>query len=271
MIGDRWGVSDEEVARHYPCDDLVPAPVLRAWRGVTVHAPCSDVWPWITQIRLAPYSYDWIDNLGRRSPQELRGLSEPNPGQHFTVAGGRPTGRILSVEPGVQLTGQIMGAVMSYVLVPTGGVTEGHTRLLLKVVGAHSRWITPALSIGDLVMARRQLLNLKRLAERSTTGSDLGKGMSTRSGSRKRNPLRPRPRPSEPGVNVSRRGSPTGNRRRADLSDGTRPIAVRSSVPRQRPQMGPQAGLARSSATADSVITACPTRPAARPALASIT
>jgi hypothetical protein len=47
MIGDRWGVSDEEVARRYPCDALVPAPVLQAWRGVTVHATRSDVWPWV--------------------------------------------------------------------------------------------------------------------------------------------------------------------------------------------------------------------------------
>jgi hypothetical protein len=168
MIGDRWGVRDEEVARHYPCDDLVPAPTWEAWRGVTVHATCRDVWPWITQIRLAPYSYDWIDNLGRRSPQQLRDSAAPAPGQHFTTAGGRPTGRILSVEPGVQLTATIMGAIMSYVLVPIGAPTSGPTRLLLKVAGAHDRWTAPLLSVGDLVMARRQLLNLKRLAERSS-------------------------------------------------------------------------------------------------------
>jgi hypothetical protein len=29
-----------------------------------------------------------------------------------------------------------------------------------------SRWAAPWLSVGDLVMARRQLLNLKQLAER---------------------------------------------------------------------------------------------------------
>lgn len=172
MIGDRWGVSDEDIARHYPCDGLVPAPVWQAWRGVTVHAAPRDVWRWVAQIRLAPYSYDWIDNLGRRSPQELRDLAEPTPGQQFTTAGGRPAGRILSVESGVQLTGQIMGAVLSYVVLPTGGPSDGPTRLLLKVVGAHSRWIAMPLSVGDLVMARRQLLNLKQLAERSTTRSD---------------------------------------------------------------------------------------------------
>lgn len=52
---------------------------------------------------------------------------------------------------------------MSYVLVPDGQ----STRLLLKIVTATSRWVAPALSVGDLVMARRQLLNFKALAERS--------------------------------------------------------------------------------------------------------
>jgi hypothetical protein len=169
MLADRWGVSDHEVARGYPCDEFVSDPSLQVWRGVTVHASPTEVWPWIKQIRLAPYSYDWIDNLGRRSPQELRDLSEPAPGQNFTSVAGRPTGRVLSVEPAVQLTGQILGAVMSYVLVPTTGTTSnGPTRLLLKVIGDYGRWTTALLSVGDLVMARRQLLNLKQLAEGST-------------------------------------------------------------------------------------------------------
>ena len=163
MIGDRWGVTDEDVARHYPCDDIVQAPVLQAWRGVTVNASADEVWPWIGQIRLAPYSYDWIDNLGRRSPAELRGMAEPVAGEHFTRSGGRPLGRILAVDPDEQLTARILGAVMSYVLVPSGDFT----RLLLKVVVAERRWLAPFLSVGDLVMARRQLLNLRGLAERS--------------------------------------------------------------------------------------------------------
>jgi hypothetical protein len=56
-----------------------------------------------------------------------------------------------------------MGAVMSYVLVPTGD----STRLLLKIAAEGNAWAAPLLSVGDLVMSRRQLLNLKRLAERS--------------------------------------------------------------------------------------------------------
>jgi hypothetical protein len=163
MIGDRWGVSREEIARRYPCDDFVPAPVLEAWRGVTVNATPAEVWPWVRQLQLAPYSYDLIDNLGRRSPRHLCDIPEPAAGQHLMRGGGRPFGRVLAVEPGKHLTGQIMGAVMSYVLLPNGD----RTRLLLKIVLSGNRWVAALVSVGDLIMARRQLLNLKRLAEGS--------------------------------------------------------------------------------------------------------
>jgi hypothetical protein len=164
VIGERWGVTAEEVARHYPCDDVVSSPNLRAWRGVTVHAPPSIVWAWVTQIQLAPYSYDLVDNLGRRSPRRLLDVPTPQPGQHFTRTANRPQGRLLSLEPGVHYTGSILGSAMSYVLVP---VDEETTRLLLKIVMQVSPWLAPAVSVGDLVMARRQLLNLKRLAEQT--------------------------------------------------------------------------------------------------------
>ena len=112
--GQRWGVTDAEVARHYPCDDLVPAPVLELWRGVTVTVPPAAVWPWLRQVRLAPYSYDWLDNLGRRSPRELHDLPDPRPGDPFSSIGGRwDVGRTLAVEAGESLTATIMGAVMS--------------------------------------------------------------------------------------------------------------------------------------------------------------
>jgi hypothetical protein len=168
MIGDRWGVSDSEARRPYPCDDFVAAPVLQAWRGVHVQAPAEAVWPWVTQVRLAPYSYDWIDNRCRRSPRELAGLPEPRAGERFTAVGGRALGRIVSVDSGQQLTGTIMGVFMSYVLVPQD---DGTTRLLLKVAARVHRGVAPVLSIGDLVMARRQLLNFKQLTERLVTGT----------------------------------------------------------------------------------------------------
>ena len=137
MIGDRWGVSDSEVRLAYPCDDFVSSPALQAWRGVRIEAPAGAVWPWVAQIRLAPYSCDWIDNRGRRSPRELLGLAEPRVGEPFTAVGGRAAGRIVAVEAGKQLTGTIMGAFMSYVLVPQ---TDDTTRLLLKIAMRTTRW-----------------------------------------------------------------------------------------------------------------------------------
>jgi hypothetical protein len=169
VIGDRWGVSEAETTRRYPCDDLVPNPVLQAWRGVTVRTRPEHVWPWVAQIRLAPYSYDWLDNLGRRSPQDLRGLPEPVVGESFSAAfGGRPFGRIIAVESGKHLTGTIMGAAISYVLVPVDDIPR--TRLLMKLVTRSGRMTAPLLSVGDLIMARRQLLNLAALAERGSAG-----------------------------------------------------------------------------------------------------
>jgi hypothetical protein len=166
VIGDRWGVTDDEVARAYPCDSWVARPTLVAWRGVTVHASAADLWPWVAQIRLAPYSYDWIDNGGRRSPQELLPVPPPTPGDPFTTAVGRKLGRVLSVDPPHQLTGRIAGAVISYVLDEQPGV--GATRLVMKLITDLPRPLAPLLAVGDLVMARRQLLNLKELAEHSS-------------------------------------------------------------------------------------------------------
>ncbi|RLV49360.1 polyketide cyclase [Nocardioides mangrovicus] len=163
MIGDRWGVSEADVARRYPCDDVVASPALEAWRGVTAQAAREQVWSRVVQVRLAPYSYDWVDNLGRRSPAALQGLADPVPGDPFTASAGRPLGTVLAVEPGIALTARVVGAVMSYVL-----VGEEPTRLLLKLVVPRSplaRVVAPAVCLGDLVMARRQLLNLARLAE----------------------------------------------------------------------------------------------------------
>ncbi len=119
MIGDRWGVSDAEVAAPYPCDPVRgPGPPCGPGAGVDVAAPPERVWPWVSQLRVAPYSYDWLDNGGRRSPQQLLDLPEPRVGDPFTSTRGKPIGRLLAVDPGRSLTGEVLGAVMTYVVAP---------------------------------------------------------------------------------------------------------------------------------------------------------
>lgn len=169
MLGERWGVTDQEMARRFPCDDLVPSPVLQLWRGITIEAPAELAWRWLCQVQLAPYSYDWLDNLGRRSPRDLRSLHDPRPGERFSrVAGRFGVGRVLSVTPGEQLTATVMGSVMSYVVSPEGA----STRLVLKIVMKDRHWWGPVVALGDWPMARRQLKNFRSLAEAGHRTSD---------------------------------------------------------------------------------------------------
>ena len=177
---ERWGVTDAETRRDYPCDEVVPDAEVQLWRGTSVHASPEAVWPWLRQLRVAPYSWDWVDNAGRRSPRELLTLADPRPGDPFTrVAGRLDVGRVVSAEAGVHLTAEIMRAVMSYVVEPVPD-EPGRSRLLLKVVMARRRWWTPLLAAGDLVMARRQLAVLAGLAEgrlrKDLSGGDLSGG-----------------------------------------------------------------------------------------------
>lgn len=65
-----WGVVPEELARPLPGDELVPDPGAVETRGISIAATPAEIWPWLLQMgygRAGWYSYDWIDNDGRRS------------------------------------------------------------------------------------------------------------------------------------------------------------------------------------------------------------
>lgn len=66
----RWGASELEVRRSMPGDDLLWPGAPSTTRAITIDAPPEAVFPWLLQIgfgRGGWYSYDWIDNDGRRS------------------------------------------------------------------------------------------------------------------------------------------------------------------------------------------------------------
>jgi hypothetical protein len=146
----------------------MPAPDDVLFRAVDVDAPVAVTFRWLCQLRAAPYSYDKLDNLGRRSPQELTpGLDDLEVGQRFqTIFRLRSfeTGRSLTMEHRGRLFGRV---VCTYRAEPVG---DARSRIVVKLLAAYPRTLIgrllgPVLPPGDLVMMRRQLLNLKGLAE----------------------------------------------------------------------------------------------------------
>ena len=189
-IPDVWGATAEEVAVPFPCDAYLTEPDAALFRAVTVGADCDTVFRWLAQLKVAPYSYDLLDNLGRRSPRALTpGADHLETGQRvmtiFELVDFRPSDHLTLAlrEPwAVRLFGEI---ALSYTVRPAGRQT---TRLVAKLLVRHPRrrsgpFETRALAWGDLMMMRRQLLTLKVLAEaRSARGGGVlerGPGVGT--------------------------------------------------------------------------------------------
>ena len=169
-----WGATPEESSREYPCDVLCPRFDAAYFRAVTVRARPEAVFRWLCQLRVAPYSYDWIDNLGRRSPRALTpGVERLEVGQTvmeiFELAAFEPARSLTVVNKTRGGARGLFGEVwVSYVVVPS---SDDACRLLAKVLvrypaGPIGRLMRVVLPPGDLLMMRRQLLNLKRLSER---------------------------------------------------------------------------------------------------------
>lgn len=164
-----WGSSVDERAADYPCDGLIDDPHGVVFRAVDVAAPAPLVFRWLCQLRVAPYSYDWIDNLGRRSPRRLtEGLDRLEVGRRFMGIFrlvGFEAGRSITLDSDTPLFGRVAG---TYRVVPT---SDGRSRLVAKLVFKARRgllgWVMRRLlPPGDLIMMRKQLLTLKALAER---------------------------------------------------------------------------------------------------------
>src|SRR5512143_2611706 len=70
-IAHAWGSTPADRAIDFPCDRYLANADEALHRAVAVAAPPAVVFRWLCQLRVAPYSYDWIDNGGRESPREL--------------------------------------------------------------------------------------------------------------------------------------------------------------------------------------------------------
>ena len=167
-----WGAAAAEIAARYGCDAALPQPGEAWFRAVTVRAPAPVVFRWLCQLKVAPYSYDLFDNLGRRSPRMLTpGAAELAVGQPvmtiFELVAFRQEEE-LTLRMRSRTARRLFGDMaISYAVRPDGA--EG-SRLVVKLVldaaqGARAEGRRRALAWGDLVMMRKQLHTVRDLAE----------------------------------------------------------------------------------------------------------
>ena len=174
MIFQYWGATAEEINSSVVGDDLCSDATVVATRSITIGAAPQDVFPWIRQMgfgRGGWYSYDWLDNLGRKSAStihdewqsveagdkipsgpisfiaaivdaprhfvlEIQSLGKKSPKLHFTLA--------------YELRDNPQGTRL---------VTRMRSRINLPLGSLFEKLI---LGPGDGIMLRRQLLNIKK-------------------------------------------------------------------------------------------------------------
>jgi len=172
-VATAWGVDAAEMAAAYPCDEVAPDPAEVWFRAMSVRAPRSTVFRWLCQLKVAPYSYDLLDNYGRRSPRTLTpGAERLATGQRFMTIF-----ELVDFSPDQQLTLRMTAPKALTLFGPltlTYAVRDSDsagTRLVVKLnVGERGdsllrRARRRALVWGDLFVMHRQLTTLCRLAE----------------------------------------------------------------------------------------------------------
>jgi hypothetical protein len=171
-----WGSTAVERAAPYPCAAVLPDASKSLHRAIDVDAPPEIVFRWLCQLRAAPYSYDLLDNLGRRSPRQLTpGLEQLERGQTFMMIY-----ELVDHEPGRHITvaskafpWMIGRQAITYQveLRPGGGSRLIANRRVKPPKGPFWPMINFNLPVIDLIMTRKQLRTLKRLAEQQAASA----------------------------------------------------------------------------------------------------
>ena len=148
-------------------------------RCVEIKAGASDIFVWLKQLCIAPYSYDFIDNRGRKSPDFIiENLSPLKTYTHFLLAfhvlkfeeNSFITGRFCEpINPPVNL--YLRDMFIEYRIVEKVAKAE----LWCKIKGYYnndifSRGFFLIFSAVNKIMMVRQLKNIKKLSELSAAG-----------------------------------------------------------------------------------------------------
>lgn len=176
MFLERWGATDSEVAGSVVGDDVVPEARLVATRAITIAAPPADVFPWLRQMgfgRAGWYSYDLLDNLGRRSARKIHpewqtlqaGDAVPGGPVDFEATVVEPPRALVLRLGSDDVRRQRIFFSLAYDLRDHPEGTRLVTRVRARVDAPAGRLAERLLlGPGDGIMVRRQLLNLARRA-----------------------------------------------------------------------------------------------------------
>jgi hypothetical protein len=168
MRGLPWTWGDTGASLPAPAPPEYTGPHLV--RSVSVAAPPEVVFRWLSQLQLAPYSYDLLDNRGQRSPRQLVEGLDLEVGTSmmgiFTVTALAPD-RVLELtltDPGaLRAFGPL---VCTYQTVPRVTGTTLRCDLFLSPRRGLGNVRAYLLAWGDLVMMRKQLLTIAALSEK---------------------------------------------------------------------------------------------------------
>lgn len=176
--GSSWGATQDEIEAEMAGDKLLAdgppgRALVRMTRAVTITTVPEKVWPWLAQLGRGAgwYSFDQLDNGGKPSANHLvPWIPEPRLGDATAI------GYLSHIEPSRALTwwlpgpDELLGAkgrmCVDLRLEPR---TYG-SRLIIRVsfdaVGWTARLVTLLFVCVDSIMAVKQLLGIKRRAER---------------------------------------------------------------------------------------------------------
>jgi hypothetical protein len=148
-------------------------------RSIEISAKASDIFVWLKQLRIAPYSYDFIDNRCKKSPDFIvENLPPLKAYTHFLLVfhilefkeNSFVVGRFCEpINPPVNL--YMCDMFIEYRIVEKAT----RSRLWCKIKGhfntdISSRGFFFIFSVGNKMMMSKQLRNIQRLSELSATG-----------------------------------------------------------------------------------------------------
>ncbi len=170
----RWGATNAEVSRMMPGDDIVEEPSFNATRAVTIKASPYDIYPWIVQMglnRAGWYSYDLLDNLGRKSVEEILPIFQN--AQVGTLIPMSPDNNYGIWVKEFETNGWMLwwdkkgDTTWAWGIYPEG---ESHSRLVTRIRLKY-KWVSLEIIFNvlieflDILMMRKCMLGIKRRAE----------------------------------------------------------------------------------------------------------